>query len=131
MSGANYYYFCSQLPTLIPGVPAPMTLEEFDRKLTFLPDADAGYILKNLPNLFGGRLAKLFETKPDINLKKCVGCGICASSCPRHTIRIESKKSKKYAKIDRSDCIRCFCCQELCPIGAVDIKQNFLIKLIH
>ncbi|MBQ7394483.1 MAG: DUF2764 family protein [Lentisphaeria bacterium] len=44
MSGANYYYFCSQLPTLIPGVPAPMTLEEFDRKLTFLPDADAGYI---------------------------------------------------------------------------------------
>ncbi len=95
------------------------------------PDADAGYILKNLPNLFGGRLAKMFETKPDINLKKCVGCGICSSSCPRHTITIENKKSKKYAKIDRSDCIRCFCCQELCPIGAVGIKQNFLIKLIH
>ncbi len=44
MSGANYYYFCSQLPTLIPGVPAPMTLEEFDSKLSFLPDRDARYI---------------------------------------------------------------------------------------
>jgi hypothetical protein len=44
MSGANYYYFCSQLPTLIPGVPAPMSLEEFDGKLTFLPEKDAHYI---------------------------------------------------------------------------------------
>lgn len=44
MSGANYYYFCSQLPTLIPGIPAPMTLEEFDRKLSFLPETDARYI---------------------------------------------------------------------------------------
>lgn len=44
MSGAHYYYFCSQLPTLIPGVPAPMTLEEFDQKLSFLSEADARYI---------------------------------------------------------------------------------------
>lgn len=95
------------------------------------PDSDAGRFLKNLSNFMGGRFAKIFETKPKINLHKCVGCGVCASSCPRHTITVEKKKNKKYAKIDRSDCIRCFCCQELCPIGAVDIKQNFLIKLIH
>lgn len=96
------------------------------------PDSDAGHFLRNLPNFMGGRFAKIFETKPKINLSACVGCGICASSCPRHTITIKkSKNNKKYAKIDRSHCIRCFCCQELCPIGAVSIKQNFLIKLIH
>ena len=44
MAGANYCYFCAQLPTLIPGNPAPMTLAEFDRKLGFLPEADASYI---------------------------------------------------------------------------------------
>ena len=44
MSGASYYYFCSQLPTLIPGTPAPMSLEEFDQKLSFLSEADARYI---------------------------------------------------------------------------------------
>ena len=44
MAGANYCYFCAQLPTLIPGNPAPMTLADFDRKLGFLPEADARYI---------------------------------------------------------------------------------------
>ena len=44
MSGANYCYFCAQLPTLIAGTPAPMTLADFDRKLAFLPPADVRYI---------------------------------------------------------------------------------------
>ena len=44
MSGASYCYFCAQLPTLIAGTPAPMTLADFDRKLGFLPEADARYI---------------------------------------------------------------------------------------
>ncbi len=42
--GANYFYFCSQFPSLQPGSPAPLTLAEFDRKLGFLPEADARYI---------------------------------------------------------------------------------------
>ena len=44
MSGASYCYFCAQLPTLLAGTPAPMTLADFDRKLEFLPPADARYI---------------------------------------------------------------------------------------
>lgn len=95
------------------------------------PDTDSGKFLKNLPDLFGGRLAAFFETKPMVNKKKCVGCGVCARSCPRHTIEIVTKKGKKTAKINRENCIKCYCCGELCPIGAVDAKQNALIKLIH
>ena len=94
------------------------------------PDTSAGFLLKKLPNLAGGRIAKLFETKPKIT-DRCVGCGKCAESCPKHTITIEEKRGKKRAVIHREKCIRCYCCQELCPIGAVGVKQNFLIKLIH
>lgn len=96
------------------------------------PDTEAGKFLRNLPDFMGGRLAKLFETKPEILNDKCVGCGKCVSSCPMHTITVETlKNGKKRAKIHRENCIRCYCCQELCPIGAVGTKQNFLIKLIH
>lgn len=95
------------------------------------PDTEAGKFLKNLPNMFGGRLAKFFETRPKIMLDKCVGCGKCVSSCPRHTISLVEKKGKKKAQINHSNCIRCYCCQELCPIGAVGTKQNIFIKLIH
>jgi len=94
------------------------------------PEAGAGSILGNLSTFMGGRFAKFFETKPLIT-DKCVGCGRCAESCPKHTITIEKHGKKKKARIHRENCIRCYCCQELCPFGAVGIKQNPLIKLIH
>jgi len=86
--------------------------------------------LGNLPNFMGGRFAKFFESKPKIT-KKCVGCGKCEESCPRHTITIEKRGKKKVAKIHRKNCIRCYCCQELCPIGAIGTQSNIFIKLIH
>ncbi len=95
------------------------------------PDTSSGKLLKSLPTMFGGRVAKFFETKPQVSLKKCVGCGVCVKSCPKHTIEIIKKGKKKYARINRDSCIKCYCCGELCPIGAIDAKQNPLIKLIH
>lgn len=92
-----------------------------------LPDTQKFNILRSLPNILGGRAAKFFEPKPSINKKTCVGCGVCANSCPQHTIVIKNKK----AQINYKSCIRCYCCQELCPINSVDIKQNFIIKIIQ
>ncbi len=93
------------------------------------PEGDS--FLGNLPNFMGGKFAKLFESKPKILTDKCIGCGKCVESCPRHTITVEKRGKKKIAKIHRKNCIRCYCCQELCPIGAVGTKSNFIIKLIH
>lgn len=95
------------------------------------PDASSGRLLRELPNLFGGRLAAFFSPRPQIDTKRCVGCGVCAASCPRHTISVVQKKSGKKATIEKQNCIRCFCCQELCPIHAVRIRKNPLITLLH
>lgn len=95
------------------------------------PDSDAGKLLNNLPDLFGGRIADMFRTKPKVNSKKCIGCGKCVSNCPEKTIEFMTGHEKKQAVIRYDKCISCFCCQELCPVGAVELKKNILIKLIH
>ena len=92
-----------------------------------MPDTQKFNVLRSLPDHFGGKAAKFFEPKPQKDKKKCIGCGVCAKSCPKHTIEIKNKK----AKINYKQCIRCYCCQELCPINSVKIKQNFIIKIIQ
>lgn len=74
------------------------------------------------------RLIKLIppfmKPRPVIDTSVCVGCGMCARSCPAETIVVENKK----AHIGRKKCIRCFCCQELCPYKAVSIKRSLIFK---
>lgn len=93
------------------------------------PDSAKKNTITWVSELWGGRLIRLFEPRPAIDSKKCVGCGECVRSCPAHTITMNEKKRRPI--IEPSACIKCFCCQELCPKDAVKIKQNFLIKLIR
>ncbi len=94
------------------------------------PESDALSLVKNLSSVMGGRFVKLVEVHPVVDRKKCVGCGRCAASCPRKTIKMTDRHGKK-AKIDRKNCIKCYCCQELCPVGAVKAKRNPILKMIH
>jgi len=36
---------------------------------------------------------------------------------------------KDRVRIDYSRCIRCFCCQELCPHGALLTEQGLLLRV--
>ena len=66
----------------------------------------------------------LFRSRPEPG-KDCIGCGKCARDCPAHAITIV----KGRAKIDRRACIRCFCCQEFCPTGAMRVQRSPVAKL--
>ncbi len=68
---------------------------------------------------------RFLTARPKVDLKRCVGCGKCAESCPAHTIGITGGK----ARIGDKACIRCYCCHEMCPIGAISVEQNRLLRL--
>lgn len=85
---------------------------------------DVDFIAR-LPKFLRPAAKRVATPRPAIRKKDCVGCGKCAESCPRHTIRVEGKK----AVIDYSGCIRCFCCHEMCPMRAVDVRRFSLFSL--
>ena len=95
------------------------------------PDTSRRSILRDFPDLFGGRLVRFLEPRPKIDQKKCVGCGVCAASCPKKTITIKEQNGKKRLNVQDKNCIRCYCCQEMCPKNAVKIQKNFILRLVR
>lgn len=77
-----------------------------------------------------GKIGELFMPRPAVDFKKCRGCAECHNSCPQHTIEMREKKGRKYAHINTKNCIRCFCCQELCPFIAIETKKNHILNVI-
>jgi len=79
-------------------------------------------------------LAKWFiKVRPQVNPEKCVGCQICVKNWPVQAMREVKVKNKKvpYSSmivIDYRKCIQCFCCHEVCPHKAVEIKRNWLAR---
>ena len=50
-----------------------------------------------------------------VNKDLCVGCGLCAESCPRGAISLPWGQ----AEIDQNRCDCCRSCVEVCPQGAI------------
>ena len=71
---------------------------------------------------------KALSQTPRIDGAKCVGCGICAKSCPGQAIAMTAPGKK--ARISQNACIHCYCCHELCPQKAVELRQNWLGRLL-
>ncbi len=85
--------------------------------------------------IFGQILSGAIRPRPVIDQKICRGCGECVKCCPAKVITLPApqdgqEQPRRCAKIDLSSCIRCYCCQELCPFKAVRIKRPLLNRLI-
>lgn len=69
--------------------------------------------------------------RPAINGKVCTNCGICVEVCPVNpkvvNWHIGDESRPPTFKYDR--CVRCYCCQELCPEGAVTIQDTLLGRI--
>lgn len=79
-----------------------------------------------LPGKLGSWLADRLRPKPVFDPEICTQCGDCIRGCPPQVI----KRRKKGVTVDLDGCIRCFCCQELCPCQAVKIHRPLISRLL-
>lgn len=84
--------------------------------------------LKSLEDRVPKWVAKLgrnhLTAQPTIAVN-CIGCGRCARHCPPQAMTVLGGK----VQINYDKCIRCYCCQELCPEDAVILTEGHLLKL--
>lgn len=66
---------------------------------------------------------KRFKRKPKINGALCKKCGVCVEVCPVEGKALAFKNGRKNPPVyDYKKCIRCFCCQEMCPHKAIYVN---------
>ena len=70
--------------------------------------------------------------RPVIDKAKCNQCGTCVKMCPVEPKAVDWVKGDKSKppKHNYDLCIRCYCCQETCPEGAIMISTPWLGKLL-
>jgi ferredoxin len=85
------------------------------------PRADVGF---GLPGPLKRALRDAITARPEIT-PACVRCGDCVRHCPPHAMTLDQHG----VRIDEHKCIHCFCCQELCPHGAIVTRQGVLLRV--
>ena len=76
--------------------------------------------------IFKSLFKKAMDSRPEVKIQTCIGCGKCKDVCPAKAIVMKNKKPY----IERSKCIKCFCCQEFCPKGAIVVHKPFVAKIL-
>jgi len=79
----------------------------------------------NMPGFLRNVLKNGFSSKPLIEKDICKVCERCIEVCPTKAL----KRGRAGLIFNDKKCIRCFCCQEVCPEGAIVLKIGWIMNL--
>lgn len=115
-------HFCSSCPEVVGDTVASFAQEPFR-----LPESKPIHFYRSkLPRPLADFLDNYTRPWPIFNGAGCNGCGVCVRSCPPQAILLQAG----HPQVDLAKCIRCFCCHELCPNGAIEIGKHWLSRLL-
>jgi Pyruvate/2-oxoacid:ferredoxin oxidoreductase delta subunit len=86
-----------------------------------------GELMGMFPGFLREPLRNWLTTRPVLDSGACKMCLICLKNCPAKVIT-EHGASLRF---DLERCIRCFCCQEMCPEGAITVGRGPLARLLR
>jgi uncharacterized protein (DUF362 family)/Pyruvate/2-oxoacid:ferredoxin oxidoreductase delta subunit len=90
-----------------------------DFKVNRLP----GSTSSNVGPLANPFMRNYVTPRPEIRAAQCNLCGRCVQVCPAQPKALTWKRGKTNPPVyDYSHCIRCYCCQELCPHEAITVR---------
>lgn len=95
-------------------------------------------LVKMLPFVSEEKLRGWLAMYPAVDNRKCVQCGRCAGVCQVGAIAVNRLGGADGRPgggdkllFNRDRCIRCYCCHELCPEHALELRGGWLGKIIR
>jgi len=64
------------------------------------------------------------QWNPEINEDKCIGCGICVTSCSRGVYKFDYDNKKSKAVNPNNCMVACQTCANLCPAKAISFAEE-------
>ncbi len=69
-----------------------------------------------------------------VNVNRCVACGMCAAACPYEAIKLEEimirRSPKRVAQVDPNLCAGCGICNAVCPSGSISL-EGYTDREVH
>ena len=86
-----------------------------------------------LPHCLARPLRNLIVPRPVIDPARCTHCGTCVRVCPVTPKAVNFRTGGKDVppSYNYTACIRCYCCQEMCPERAIAVTIPRLGRLLH
>ena len=63
--------------------------------------------------------AERYRGRIELNLERCIGCGVCSHVCPNRAITLVEHEGRRYPQFDYGRCCFCGFCVDHCPRAAL------------
>jgi ferredoxin len=60
-------------------------------------------------------------TTLELDVEKCIGCGMCGIVCPHTVFKVENPKARI---VDQDACMECGACAANCPTAAITVTPG-------